>query len=116
MKQYLTGFFMAWGNFCALPCPCKRWDTNATPLMLGFLPSVGVIIGAIWAVLYFAAVYFGLPYRIFVAPKIHLNNFHIVHPRKLPSVLFSKLFRKCASVSSVQQSSHSLMTMRFEIP
>ena len=33
MKQYLTGFFMAWGNFCALPCPCKRWDTNATPLM-----------------------------------------------------------------------------------
>ena len=64
MKQYLTGFFMAWGNFCALPCPCKRWDTNATPLMLGFLPSVGVIIGAIWAVLYFAAVYFGLPYLV----------------------------------------------------
>ena len=64
MKQYLTGFFMAWGNFCALPCPCKRWDTNATPLMLGFLPSVGVIIGAIWAALYFAAVYFGLPYLV----------------------------------------------------
>ena len=64
MKQYLTGFFMAWGNFCALPCPCKRWDTNATPLMLGFLPSVGVIIGAIWAILYFAAVYFGLPYLV----------------------------------------------------
>ena len=64
MKQYLSGFFMAWGNFCALPCPCKRWDTNATPLMLGFLPSVGVIIGAIWAALYFAAVYFGLPYLV----------------------------------------------------
>lgn len=64
MKQYLTGFFMAWGNFCALPCLCKRWDTNATPLMLGFLPSVGVIIGAIWAALYFAAVYFGLPYLV----------------------------------------------------
>ena len=64
MKQYLTSFFMAWGNFCALPCPCKRWDTNATPLMLGFLPSVGVIIGAIWAILYFAAVYFGLPYLV----------------------------------------------------
>ena len=55
---------MAWGNFCALPCPCKRWDTSATPLMLGFLPSVGVIIGAIWAALYFAAVYFGLPYLV----------------------------------------------------
>lgn len=62
MKQYLTGFFMAWGNFCALPCPCRRWDSRAASLMLGFLPSVGVIIGAIWAALYFGAVYFGIPY------------------------------------------------------
>ena len=62
MKQYLTGFFMAWGNFCALPCPCRRWDSRVSALMLGFLPSVGVIIGAIWAALYFGAVYFGIPY------------------------------------------------------
>ena len=62
MKQYVTGFFMAWGNFCALPCPCKRWDNRTTTLMLGFLPSIGLLIGAIWAALYFAAVYFGIPY------------------------------------------------------
>ena len=64
MKHYLTGFFMAWGNFCSLPCPCKRWDNDAKSLMLGFLPSVGLIIGAIWAALYFAAVYFGIPYLV----------------------------------------------------
>ena len=64
MKHYLTGFFMAWGNFCSLPCPCKLWDNDAKSLMLGFLPSVGLIIGAIWAALYFAAVYFGIPYLV----------------------------------------------------
>ena len=53
---------MAWGNFCSLPCPLKRWDNRAKSLMLGFLPSVGLIIGLLWAVIYFALVYLGFPY------------------------------------------------------
>ena len=53
---------MAWGNFCSLPCPLKRWDNRAKSLMLGFLPSVGLIIGLRWAVIYFALVYLGFPY------------------------------------------------------
>ena len=47
--KLITGFFMAWGNFLTLPCPLKRWDNDLKNYMLGFLPSVGLIIGLIWA-------------------------------------------------------------------
>ena len=60
--KYITGFFMAWGNFCSIPCPCKKWDNESRTLMLGFLPSVGLIIGLIWALVYFAAVWLSLPF------------------------------------------------------
>ncbi|MBQ8562655.1 MAG: adenosylcobinamide-GDP ribazoletransferase [Firmicutes bacterium] len=46
--KLITGFFMAWGNFLTLPCPLKLWDSNLKNYMLGFLPSVGLIIGLIW--------------------------------------------------------------------
>ena len=49
MMKLITGFFMAWGNFLTLPCPLKRWDNDLINYMLGFLPSVGLIIGLIWA-------------------------------------------------------------------
>ena len=99
MKQYLTGFFMAWGNFCALPCPCKRWDTNATPLMLGFLPSVGVIIGAIWAALYFAVVYFGLPYLV-VAFLVAFLPFALCGFLHMDGFMDSARTRSCRAVRS----------------
>ncbi len=62
--KYFTGFMMAWGNFCSLPCPSKRWNQNYQSLMLGFLPLVGLIIGIIWAAAYFALVYFGFPFFV----------------------------------------------------
>lgn len=62
MKKYLTGFLMAWGNFCSLPCPVKRWDSNHTSLMLGFLPLIGLVIGIVWAAAYFGLVYLGFPF------------------------------------------------------
>lgn len=46
--KFITGFFMAWGNFVTLPCPYKKWDNSLKNMMLGFLPSVGMVIGAIW--------------------------------------------------------------------
>lgn len=49
MMKLITGFFMAWGNFLTLPCPLKRWDNDLKNYMLGFLPSVGLIIGLLWA-------------------------------------------------------------------
>ena len=26
MRRQLTAFLMAWGSYCAIPCPIKRWD------------------------------------------------------------------------------------------
>lgn len=60
--KYLTGFMMAWGNFCSLPCPAKRWDENYRSLMLGFLPFIGLVIGIIWSAIYFGLVYLGFPF------------------------------------------------------
>jgi len=49
--KIVTGFFMAWSNFLALPCPYKKWDEEARGIMLAFLPSIGAVIGAIWMIL-----------------------------------------------------------------
>jgi len=50
--KFITGFFMAWGNFITLPCPYKRWDSALKNMMLAFLPSVGVVIGLLWMALF----------------------------------------------------------------
>ena len=62
--KYLTGFMMAWGNFCSLPCPATRWDENYRSLMLGFLPFIGLVIGIIWSAVYFGLVYVGFPFFV----------------------------------------------------
>ena len=48
MKKILTGFCMCWGMFCFIPGP-KKWDKEARPYMLAWLPTVGAIMGMIWA-------------------------------------------------------------------
>lgn len=62
--KYLTGFMMAWGNFCSLPCPARRWDENYRSLMLGFLPLIGLIIGILWSAVYFGLVFLGFPFFV----------------------------------------------------
>ena len=62
--KIFTGLFMAWGNFLTVPCPCKKWDSNLKNYMLGFLPSVGLILGMLWAAITLALVYIGLPYLV----------------------------------------------------
>ena len=39
---------MCWGMFCYIPGP-KKWDEEARPYMLAWLPTVGAIMGIIWA-------------------------------------------------------------------
>lgn len=48
MKRVVTGFFMAWGMFWILPCPVRRWDERARPVMLLFLPWIGLLLGGVW--------------------------------------------------------------------
>ncbi len=48
MKKLITGFFMAWGMFSAIPCPYKKWDSSLRPLMIALLPLIGLLTGALW--------------------------------------------------------------------
>ena len=59
MRKVLTGFWMCWGNFCYIP-GLKKWDEEARPYMLAWLPTVGLIMGLIWAFIYWLAARFGL--------------------------------------------------------
>lgn len=69
--RIITAFFMAWGNFLALPCPHKRWDGKLKNLMLAFVPAVGAVIGLIWmgliALLRYADAHRGIPDSIAAA-------------------------------------------------
>lgn len=62
--KIFTGLFMAWGNFLTVPCPCKKWDNDLKNYMLGFLPSVGLILGVIWAAICLLMVYLGIPFLV----------------------------------------------------
>lgn len=85
MKLQITAFFMAWGMFLSIPCPCKIWDEKARPWQLVYLPFVGLLVGAVWALAAFLAGQFGrlcalcaavltaLPF--FLTGFIHLDGF-----------------------------------------
>lgn len=62
--KIFTGLFMAWGNFLTVPCPCKKWDSDLKNYMLGFLPSVGFILGILWAAITLLLVWLGLPFLV----------------------------------------------------
>jgi len=51
---------MSWGNFCFIPGP-KKWDEEARPYMLGWLPTVGAIMGLIWAMCFYILFRVSLP-------------------------------------------------------
>lgn len=49
MKRYLHAFGMCQSMFCAIPSPYQGWDEDARPLMLLFLPLIGLEMGLVWA-------------------------------------------------------------------
>ena len=49
MRDWVYGFFMAWGMFLAIPCPQKLWSETARRKMLVCLPLAGLLVGGIWA-------------------------------------------------------------------
>ena len=81
----VTGFFMAWGNFCAIPCPCKKWDEKARTHMLVMFPIIGLMMGLLWSALFWAVLFLELPipvsaalltaYPFVVSGFIHLDGF-----------------------------------------
>ena len=49
MKRYLRAYGMCRSMFCAIPSPYQGWEEEARPLMLLFLPLVGLELGIYWA-------------------------------------------------------------------
>ena len=54
LKTQIIAFFMAWGMFLSIPCPCKIWDEKARPWQLVYLPVAGLLVGALWALAAYA--------------------------------------------------------------
>ena len=88
MKRLLHAFIMCQSMFCSIPLPKKLayiWDEKARPLMLLFLPVVGLEMGLIWAGIAWLCQYFGVPqlvtglilcvYSYMVTGFIHLDGF-----------------------------------------
>lgn len=48
MKRIFSALGMAFGMYTIIPVPLKKWDEAARPLMLVFLPVVGLAVGALW--------------------------------------------------------------------
>ena len=49
MRDWVCGFFMAWGMFLAIPCPRKIWSESARQKMLVCMPLAGLLAGGVWA-------------------------------------------------------------------
>lgn len=49
MRDWICGFFMAWGMFLAIPCPRKIWSESARQKMLVCMPLAGLLAGGVWA-------------------------------------------------------------------
>ena len=61
MKRYLHAYGMCRSMFCAIPSPWQGWDEDARPLMLLFLPLVGLEMGLYWAAAGWLCQFLGLP-------------------------------------------------------
>lgn len=83
--KFIIAFFMAWGNFITIPCPYKRWDNRLKNLMLAFLPSVGIVVGILWIIIFWILNYFSIPvtiaavimmfYIFYVCGFMHMDGF-----------------------------------------
>lgn len=83
--KYITAFFMAWGNFFSVPCPCKLWDNDLRRLQLVFFPLIGILMGVLWYFLYRILIFINIPmqiqaavmtiYPFLISGFIHLDGF-----------------------------------------
>ena len=61
VKDWICGFFMAWGMFLAIPCPLKIWRESARSKMLCCLPLAGGVVGAVWVLAAYLARFLPVP-------------------------------------------------------
>lgn len=85
MKKYIHALAMTQTMYCAIPLPIRTWDQDARPLMLLFLPVVGLEMGLLWALLAWLVRLAALPpliaglilcaYPYLITGFIHLDGF-----------------------------------------
>ena len=85
MKRYFQAWAMCRSMFCYIPSPWRVWNEEARPLMLLFLPVLGLELGALWWGLAWLLRYFAVPvsiaalllcaYPYVVTGAIHLDGF-----------------------------------------
>ena len=81
----IKGFFMAWGNFCIVPCPWRIWDEGCRKQMLAMLPALGFLMGALWYGLAELLLWLCIPqmmsaalltvYPFFISGFMHLDGY-----------------------------------------
>ena len=81
----IKGFFMAWGNFCIVPCPWRIWDEGCRKQMLAMLPALGFLMGALWYGLAELLLWLCIPqmmsaalltvYPFFISGCMHLDGY-----------------------------------------
>ena len=57
--KYIRGFLMAWGMFCWIPCPYKKWREEDRDAMVAMLPLVGACMAAILCVIWWGLTLLG---------------------------------------------------------
>lgn len=85
MKRYLQAWAMCRSMFCFIPSFWRVWNEEARPLMLVFLPVLGLELGALWWGLAWLLRHFAVPvtvaalllcaYPYAVTGAIHLDGF-----------------------------------------
>ena len=53
MKKLYKGFIMALSMFTVLPTPYIEWDDDGVKNMMKFYPTIGLIVGVIWSIVYY---------------------------------------------------------------
>lgn len=53
MKKLYKGFIMALSMFTILPTPYVEWDDEGVKNMMKFYPVIGLIVGAVWSIVYY---------------------------------------------------------------
>lgn len=61
MKKLYKSFLMALSMFTILPTPYVEWDDEGVKNMMKFYPIIGLIVGALWGMVYFLLDLFHCP-------------------------------------------------------
>lgn len=88
MKKGFSALGMALSMYTIIPLPLKKWDEDSRPLMLMFLPVVGLVVGLIWYAL-------ALLMRFLNFPEVLYAALLTIYPYKITGFIHLDGFMDC---------------------